>query len=117
MTKLQRIKDIKFWFLAGLFFLLSGLMSYLCLQEFVTIGIFKETSGYPFGGEGPVPWYYKTAELYSKVCLTSGLGYLFAFIAGIGYTIKKNKKGIIIAFILPIVLEAVILFILSPQNQ
>jgi uncharacterized membrane protein len=111
MTTTQRYKDLKFWLFAGLTILLTGIMSYLHLQEFITVSIFQEIAGYPFGGEGTVPWYYQTAELYSKVSLTFGLGYLSAFIASICTTIKRNKKGLIIAFILLIVVEAVNLYV------
>lgn len=91
MTTQQRNIDTKFWLLAGLTFLLSGLMTFMNLDEFVTIGLLKQTTNYPFGGEGPVPWYYKTAELYAKVNLVFGLAFLSAFIATIWTTLKRKK--------------------------
>ena len=109
ITEQQNI-DIKFWFLAGLTFLLSGLMTFMNLEEFVTIGLLKQTGNYPFGGEGPVPWYYKTADLYAKVNLAFGLGFLTAFVAGIWTTFKRNKTGLFIALLSTIFL-IVIMFV------
>ena len=110
MTTQQRNIDIKFWLLAGLTFLLSGLMTFMNLEEFVTIGLLKQTTNYPFGGEGPVPWYYKTADLYAKVNLAFGLGFLTAFISGIWTTFKRNKMGLFITLLSTIFL-IVIMFV------
>lgn len=110
MTTQQQNIDIKFWLLAGLTFLLSGLMTFMNLEEYVTIGLLKQTANYPFGGEGPVPWYYKTADLYAKVNLAFGLGFLTAFIAGIWTTFKRNKTGLFITLLSTIFL-IVIMFV------
>lgn len=99
MTTQQRNIDIKFWLLAGLTFLLSGLMTFMNLDEFVTIGLLKQTANYPFGGEGPVPWYYKTADLYAKVNLVFGLAFLSTFIAAIRTTLKRKKMGLFIVLL------------------
>ncbi|MBB6002330.1 hypothetical protein [Arcicella rosea] len=109
MTTQQHI-DIKFWLLAGLTFLLSGLMTFMNLKEFVTIGLLKQTTNYPFGGEGSVPWYYETADLYAKVSFAFGLGFLSAFVAGIWTTFKRNKTGLFIALLSSIFL-IVIMFV------
>lgn len=85
-------------------------MTFMNLEEFVTIGLLKQTTNYPFGGEGPVPWYYKTADLYAKVNLAFGLGFLTAFVAGIWTTFKRNKKGLFIALLSTIFL-IVIMFV------
>ena len=106
MTEQQNI-DIKFWFLAGLTFLLSGLMTFINLEEFVTIGLLKQTANYPFGGEGPVPWYYKTADLYAKVNLAFGLGFLTSFIACIWNTFKRKETGLFIALLSTIFLMVI----------
>ncbi len=106
MTTQQHI-DIKFWLLAGMTLLLSGLMTLMHLEEFVTIGVLKQTTNYPFGRDGPVPWYYKTADLYAKVNLAFGLGFLSAFVAGIWTTSKRNKTRLFIAFLSTIFLIAI----------
>ncbi len=99
MTIQQRHTDIKFWILAGLTILLSGLMTFMNFEEFVKIGLLKQTVDYPFGGEGPVPWYYKTADLYPKVILVFGLAFLSALIAAIWTTLKRNNMGLFIALL------------------
>jgi len=110
MTTQQRNIDIKIWLLAGLTFLLSGLMTFMNLDEFVKIGLLKQTSGYPFGGEGTVPWHYKTADLYAKVNLFFGLAFLSTLIAAIWATLKRKKTGLFIALLSTIFL-IVIMFI------
>lgn len=109
MTTQQQNIDIKFWLLAGLTFLLSGLMTFMNLEEFVTIGLLKQTGNYPFGGEGPVPWYYETADLYAKVNLAFGLGFLTAFISGIWATFKRKKTGLFIALLSTIFLIVIVI--------
>ncbi len=98
MTTQRQHIDIKFWLLAGLTFLLSGLMTFMNLDEFVTIGLLKQTTNYPFDGEGSVPWYYKTADLYAKVNLIFGLAFFSTFIAAIWTTVKKKMGLFIVLF-------------------
>jgi hypothetical protein len=98
MTTQKRHINTKFWLLAGLTFLLSGLMTFMSLDEFVKIGLLKQATDYPFGGEGPVPWYYKTADLYAKVNLVFGLAFLSTLIAAIWTTLKKKRMGLFITF-------------------
>ena len=76
--------------------LLSGIFSLIGLTEFYKVGIKNETESYPFGGESPVPYYYKTAELYSNVNLTYGIVFGILLIIGI-WNWRKNKiNGILI---------------------
>ena len=99
---IQRDKSVWLLFLATL--ILSGLFAFVNLQEFVTVGIFQKTGGYPFGGEGPTPWYYKTAQLYATVNLTFGL--LFFFV--LAYTwwtfIKVKRKFLLVLLIVTLLL-------------
>ena len=85
-------KTISNKILSGIGILMSGFFSIIGLSEFYKIGIKKETESYPFGGEGPVPYYYKTAQLYSNVNLTYGIA--FGLLLGIAiWNWKKNKKN------------------------
>ena len=70
--------------------LLSGVLTLIHLFEFYTVAIRKETEFYPFGGEGPVPYYYRTAELYSIVNLTYGLIFGFLFSVAI-WNLQSHK--------------------------
>lgn len=94
MAKADQNLDVTFCILAGLTFLLSGFMGFINFHEFVKVGLFKEIADYPFGGEGPVPWYYKSVDLYAKVSLISGLIFLSTFVIAIRITLRRNKKGI-----------------------
>jgi len=89
--------------ITGIAILLSGFYAFFGLSEFYKIGIKKETEFYPFGGEGPVPYYYRTAELYSYVNLIYGIA--FGILLGIGiWNWRKNKLNGFIIFGLTILL-------------
>ena len=78
--------------------LLSGLFSFLTLSEFYSIKILKETSEYPFGGEGPTPYYYKSADLYAAVNLIWGLLFLLTLIFITRTILKREKKKTVLTF-------------------
>jgi len=101
------MKRVNFWFLAGLTFLISGFIALSNLDEFVKIGLLKKTNGYPFGGEGLVPWYYKTAEIYAGVNLFFGLLFLITLIFALWTTFKKKKNGLLISFLVTILILAI----------
>lgn len=69
-------------------------MTLLNLSEFYLICILNKTDVYPFGGEGPTPYYYKTAGLYSTVNLISGLIFLTTLLLTIWTIIKGKRKNI-----------------------
>lgn len=74
--------------------ILNGFFSFVNLSEFYLIVFLNKTNGYPFGGEGPsMPYYYKTAELYTTICFIWGLLFLILLLSAI-YTIisGQNKK-------------------------
>jgi hypothetical protein len=69
----------------------------------------KQTEFYPFGGEGPVPYYYRTAELYSYVNLTYGI--VFGILLGTAiWNWRRNKISGFATFGLTIVLILVQIF-------
>jgi len=67
-------------------------------HEWIKIGLLKKVDNYPFGGEGPVPYYYKTAVLYSLIMLLWGLIFFANLIFGIISLIKKNPFRTYLAF-------------------
>jgi hypothetical protein len=93
---IQREKNVWLLFIATL--ILSGLFAFANLSEFVTVCVLKQTGGYPFGGEGPTPWYYKSAELYASVNLTFGVLFLFTFSIGAWSFLKVRRNTLLIAF-------------------
>ena len=91
-------------FLSLITILLSGLIAFINLREFYIIKMLDERENYPFGGEGPVPYYYKSSELYSKVVLVWGIIFLTILILGIITTIKDQNRMIRNLFIMNLLL-------------
>ena len=75
--------------------LLNGLFAFIGFWEFYIVGIKKETENYPFGGEGPVAYFYKSAELYAKVNLVHGLVFGILFALSI-WNLKNGKFSAIL---------------------
>jgi hypothetical protein len=98
MTILNIQRDKSTWLLFIVTVLLSGLFAFANLSEFVTVGILKQTSGYPFGGEGPTPWFYKSAQLYATVNLITGLLFILTLFTGTWSFIKVQRRVLLIAF-------------------
>lgn len=71
-----------------------GLFTLVNLGEFFLIGILNKTDGYPFGGEGPTPYFYKTAGLYSTVNLIWGLIFLTTLLLAVWTIIKGQRKNV-----------------------
>ena len=95
--KLKSGKSVSEKIIAGIAILLNGFISFFGISEFYIVGIKKDTELYPFGGEGPVPYYYETAELYSTVSLIYGI--VFGILLGIGiWNWKKNKTNDFLLF-------------------
>jgi hypothetical protein len=101
------------WLLFIATVLLSGVFAFVNLSEFVTVGVLKQTSSYPFGGEGPMPWYYKSAQLYATVNLVFGVLFLLTFLIGTWSFMKVQKRVLLISFV--VLLLLVVLQLLTGQ--
>lgn len=77
---------------------LTGLLTFMSFSEWYIVKIQKRTADYPFGGEGPTPYYYKTAELYSFVNLIWGLVFLTVFLFTIWTLVMGKSKLTLISF-------------------
>lgn len=77
--------------------LLSAIFSFLNLYEFVVVGLLKRTEGYPFGDEGPMPWYYESAQIYAAFTCTWGIVFLLMLIIGLVVFIKRKFYAQVIA--------------------
>ena len=84
--------------------LLAGLMTAINLTEWYKVGLLKSIDGYPFGGEGPTPYFYQTAELYSAVNLVWGLLFLATLTFGIWTIIRGHRKRTLLTFRLTLLL-------------
>ena len=91
---------------------ISGLLTLVHFHEWYIVKIKGDTSDYPFGGEGPTPYYYKSAELYSKVNLIWGLVFLTIWIFSTWTVLSGRKKLTLISlaltslFLLVIIIQA-----------
>jgi hypothetical protein len=95
--KLKTQRSVSEKIFGGIGILLNGFFSFFGISEFYIVAIKKDTELYPFGGEGPVPYYYETAELYATVSLIYGIA--FGILLGIGiWNWKKNKINELIIF-------------------
>jgi hypothetical protein len=101
-STIQREKSA--WLLFLVTVLLSGIFALINLQEFVNVSILQKTSGYPFGGEGPTPWYYKTSRLYATVNLLFGLLFFFTLAFTWWRFIKVKRKSLLVVLIVTLLL-------------
>lgn len=72
----------------------------MAISEFYIVAIKKETELYPFGGEGPVPYFYKSAELYAQVNLIYGIVFTIIILFGLwNWKTKKVNELIIVGIV------------------
>ena len=86
---------------------LTSIMSLINIREWYLIRIKKDIHEYPFGYEGSVPYYYKTAELYALVNLTWGITFFLLLLLLIYGNLMKKKPIIKSAVIIIGVLFAI----------
>jgi len=67
-------------------------------SEWYNVKIQGRIAEYLFGGEGTIPYYYKTAELYSTVNLIWGIIFLTVLVFTTWIVIKGKKKLTLISF-------------------
>jgi len=67
-------------------------------SEWYIVKIQARTAEYPFGGEGPVPYYYKSAELYSTVNFIWGVVFLIVLLFAVWAIMNGLKKMTAISF-------------------
>ena len=88
--------------------MLTAVLFLINLSVFVMVGLLKNTTDYPFGGEGPVPWYYKSAEVYANFNLVTGMFFLLAFLASL-WAVAKRKEVITLIIFLTTILSAFVM--------
>ena len=79
-------------------------MTFMNLIEWYNIDILDKTGEYPFGAEGPTPYYYKTADMYSTVMLVWGLLFFATLTFGSWTIIKGQRKRTLLSFGLTLLL-------------
>lgn len=93
-------KNILFWTGTTLATLFFGLMTFVSYNEWWTVKIKKQTSGYPWGPINENPWYYDNPDIYSTVMLTEGLVFTVALTILGTQIIKAKKTGVLYALML-----------------
>ena len=88
--------------LSSITIVISGLLTLLSLSEWYKVKIHHDIAEYHFGSEGPYPYFYKTAELYSRVNLIWGLVFLVILFFSIWSIVRSKKKLTTLFFILAI---------------
>jgi hypothetical protein len=92
----QRKGSFRLLFIVTL--LLSGLFAFVNLSEFTVVGVMKHTDDYPFGGEGPTPWHYKSAQVYAVVHLSFGVLFLLDFFMSVWSFFKARRNILLVSF-------------------
>ncbi len=105
----RKKSSVSFSLISGLLILIAGMLTFMHLEEWYVIGVLGKTTGYPFGGEGPTPYYYKNPELYAKVNLIWGILFSATLTFGITTTVKKNRIRLVTALGTTIILAAIML--------
>jgi hypothetical protein len=90
--KMRAIGNIAFKVISILGLIMNGFFAFINLSEWYLIGFLDKTKDYPFGGEGPVPYYYKTKELYVAVNQIWGIIFGILTIIMIWILFKGKRK-------------------------
>ena len=101
MTQVTR-NNLNSRLLASIGIIISGIMSFINLSEYIKIKILNKTDGYPFGSEGPVSWYYGTADTYAMINLIFGILFIVSLLFSFWALYKRNVNTALIALIAPL---------------
>lgn len=71
---------------------LTSLLAFVNLSEWYAVKVQGRIEGYPFSSEGPTPYYYHSAEMYSSVMLVWGSLYLSTLILSLSTMKSGNVK-------------------------
>ncbi len=93
MESARQYRGLSLWLTTGLTFVIGGFGALLNLMEWYTVGVQGNTAGYPFGGEGPVPDYYSSAERYSNTMLGWSFPFLILLCMSLWCFIKRKELG------------------------
>lgn len=86
--------NILYFSLSTLIVIINGIFIILNFTEFYFVRILNKVDGYPFGTEGTLPYFYKTAELYSMVCLIWGIVFFLPILITIRISINNNRRNL-----------------------
>lgn len=87
-----------FYVVSSLTIILSGFFTLISLTEWYAIVILNKADEYRFGSEGPMPYYYETANTYLALSLLSGVSFLLILILGVRTLLKGHRKRALLLF-------------------
>ncbi|HLV51746.1 MAG TPA: hypothetical protein VKY44_07295 [Flavobacterium sp.] len=104
--KLRRTLFVTFTTVTILF---VSFMAFASLEEWWTVGVKGETSGYPWGPINDNPWYYNTPKLYSTVMLSEFIILIIGLALTTYFIVKPNKERAFYSLLVIWVLVIIIL--------
>ena len=84
--------------------LLTGFFSFTNFHEWYNVSIMQNVDDYPFGTEGPSPYYYQAASLYATVMFTWGSVFLANMLFILWTMLKGQRKATMIGVLFSMVL-------------
>ena len=99
--------------LGSLTILVAGIFSFFLIYEWITVNEFN--SAYPFGAEGPMPYYYASAGSYLKHVFVFGLLFLTIFSTGL-YGLLKDKRVLVLYTFVTMIIVFVVMLLLANKN-
>lgn len=74
-------------------FSIATIIALICSNEWYQIAILDQIEGYPFGGEGPVPYYYKDKYTYATNALIWAVIFICAMVCS-AYALYTKKQSL-----------------------
>ena len=93
------LKNSSFWVVAFLAILFFASLTCLSFIEWWTVGVNKETGGYPWGHVNDNPWYYDNPNLYAYVILIETILLAVTVAFACWFLCQKNKTKVLYAFL------------------
>lgn len=87
----SKSNHILFWPASVIALIFFGLQTLLFINEWWTVAILKDVNNYPWGLVNENPWYYKNANIYSKVMLIEGLTMFIGVVFTIWFLTQRQK--------------------------
>ena len=76
--------------------LLAGVQLWMSVTEYIAIALNGANADYPFGGEGPTPWYYQSASTYSGYMLALSIVLSILIASYLWFIYRRSRKGLLV---------------------
>lgn len=98
MTQPSQSRSVQLWLFTGLTVVVAFWGTSVNLIEWYKVRVQGNTEGYPFGGEGPVPEYYSSAERYANTMLGWSLPFALLMIAALWAFFRRKDQNAMVCF-------------------